>query len=135
MYEITFLTVKQVIEIHEFQLLHNGGGLPGVRDVGLLESAVAAPLATFDKEFLYKGIFEMAAAYFLGLAKNHAFNDGNKRTAVAAVTIFLQMSGIGLVINEDDLVEFTVRVASEKIENQEIATFLEAHAVPSELDA
>ncbi len=134
MFQITFLSTPQVEQIHAFQLECNGGGLPGLRDRNLLESAVAAPKATFDGEFLHKDIFAMAAAYFLSLAKNHAFNDANKRTAVSVSTTFLQINGIGLEVSDDELVEFAVRVASEKISVQEIAEFLEKHAIESKLD-
>lgn len=135
MLTITFLSTPQVIQIHDLQLEVNGGGLPGIRDHNLLESAVSAPKATFGGAFLHKGIFAMAAAYFLSLAKNHAFNDGNKRTAVSATTTFLQINGIGLETDEDELVAFAVHVASEKIANEEIAAFLEERACLAEVDS
>lgn len=77
----------------------------------------------------------MAAAYFLSLAKNHAFNDGNKRTAVSTTATFLQLNGIGLEVDEDELVNFAVRVASEKISNEVIATFLEERAFQAEVES
>ncbi len=77
----------------------------------------------------------MAAAYFLSLAKNHAFNDGNKRTALSATTTFLQLNGIALQADEDELVAFTVRIASEKTTNEEIADFLKKHAYMAEVDS
>ncbi len=135
MLKITFLSINQVIQIHDAQLEISGGGLPGLRDYNLLDSAVAAPKATFGAEFLHKDIFAMAAAYFLSLAKNHAFNDGNKRTAVSTTTTFLQMNGVSLDIDDDELVNFAVRVASEKVSNQEIAAFLKDHAYLAEVDS
>ena len=77
----------------------------------------------------------MAAAYFLSLAKNHAFNDGNKRTAVSTTATFLQLNGRGLETDEDELVDFAVRVASEKIANEEIAAFLEECSFQAEVDS
>lgn len=135
MFKITFLSTPQVIQIHDLQLEIHGGGLPGIRDHNLLESAVSAPRATFAAEFLHEDVFAMAAAYFLSLAKNHAFNDGNKRTAVSAATTFLQLNGIALATEEDELVTFAVRVASEEIATEEIAAFLRKRACPAEVDS
>lgn len=100
----------------------------------MLASAVSAPLATFDGHFLHQSIFGMAAAYLISLSKNHPFNDGNKRTAISATTTFLQMNNIALDVSEDELVEFVVRVASEKVTNQEVADFLESYSSQVELE-
>jgi len=128
MSNIVFLSTPQVEKIHDEQIeLH--GGLPGVRDRNMLESAVSAPKATFDAEFLHKTIYEMAAAYFIGLASNHAFNEGNKRTATMSVFVFLYMNGVYLEIDDDELVEYAVRVVTERLSNQTIAKYLEDHAV------
>lgn len=135
MLKITFLSTLQIIQIHDLQIEIHGGGLPGIRDHNLLESAVCAPRATFGQEFLHRSVFTMAAAYFLSLAKNHAFNDGNKRTALSATTTFLQLNGIALQVDDDELVAFTVRIASEKTTNEEIAAFLENHAYIEEVDS
>lgn len=77
----TFLGLDEVLELHEDQLRHHGG-TPGVRDLGLLESALAVPAATFDGRLLHESVFEMAAAYLVHIAQNHPFIDGNKRTAL-----------------------------------------------------
>lgn len=69
------------------------GGLPGLRDAALLESAVAAPQATYGGEPLLKDAVEMAAAYLFYFCRNHPFNDGNKRTALAACLVFLEGNG------------------------------------------
>lgn len=135
MLKITFLSTRQVIQIHDLTLEVHGGGMPGIRDRNLLESAVSAPKASFGGEFLHKDIFAMAAAYFLSLAKNHAFIDGNKRTAVSTTATFLQLNGIGLETDEDELVDFAVRVASEKISNEEIVAFLKEHAFEAEVES
>jgi death-on-curing protein len=112
MENIVFLTTKQVLEIHDEQIeLYRG--LPGVRDQNLLESAVAQPLASFFGEPLHKSIYEMATAYFISLAKNHAFNDGNKRTASLTVFTFLYMNGLLLQVDEDELVAYTLLIATE----------------------
>lgn len=86
------LTVGAVIEIHREVLLAHGGR-PGLRDATLLESAVAAPQATFEGEPLIADPVEIAAAYLFYLCRNHPFVDGNKRTAIAACLVFLAANG------------------------------------------
>lgn len=83
------LTADAVKAIHE-EVLVAHGGLPGLREEALLESAVAAPQATYGGEPLLKDGVEMAAAYLFYLCRNHPFNDGNKRTALAACLVFLE---------------------------------------------
>jgi len=86
------LTVEQVLEIHE-AVLHAHGGSPGLRDRPLLESAVAAPQATFGGTSVFADPVEIAAAYLFYLCKNHAFVDGNKRVALASCLLFLRFNG------------------------------------------
>ena len=80
--EPRFLSVADVLGFHEDQLA-NYGGAPGVRDMGLLESAVAMPMAGFGDQYLHADLFEMAAAYLYHIVCNHPFVDGNKRTGAA----------------------------------------------------
>src|SRR5207249_5785917 len=84
---VHFLTVDQVLSIHARVLAEYGGG-DGVRDIGLLDSAVAMPAAAFGGQHLHDGIPAMAAAYLFHICKNHAFVDGNKRTGLAAAIQF-----------------------------------------------
>ncbi|MBS2009557.1 MAG: type II toxin-antitoxin system death-on-curing family toxin [Cyanobacteria bacterium SZAS TMP-1] len=131
--EIRFLSVSEIIAIHDSQLRNHGGGLPGLRDIGLLESAAAAPFATFGGAFLNPTLSAMAASYLVGIARNHAFLDGNKRTALAAVSVFLLINGFALDSRrEDELVEFVVGVASGLVSKEEATTFLEALIIDSE---
>jgi death-on-curing protein len=83
------LTVEAVLRIHN-KVLEAHGGLPGIRDSALLESAVAAPQASFGGQPLITDGIEVAAAYLFYLCRNHAFVDGNKRTALAACLVFLE---------------------------------------------
>jgi death-on-curing protein len=87
------LTAAAVKAIHE-EVLAAHGGLPGLRDEALLESAVAAPQATYGGEPLLKDPVEVAAAYLFYLCRNHPFNDGNKRTALAACLVFLEVNAL-----------------------------------------
>lgn len=89
----THLTVAAVKAIHG-EVLAAHGGSPGIRDEALLESAVAAPQATFGGEPIMGDLIEVAAAYLFYLCRNHAFMDGNKRTALAACLVFLEQNGV-----------------------------------------
>jgi death-on-curing protein len=87
------LTVEIVREIHA-EVIMQFGGSDGIRDITLLESAVAAPQASFAGESPYKDLAEVAAAYLFFLCCNHPFIDGNKRTALGACLVFLQLNGV-----------------------------------------
>ncbi|HVK86719.1 MAG TPA: type II toxin-antitoxin system death-on-curing family toxin [Kofleriaceae bacterium] len=123
---IRFLGLDEVLAIHRDQV-ERYGGKEGVRDLGLLESAVAAPEATFDGEYLHGTLPEMAAAYLYHLAQNHPFLDGNKRVAAASMFLFLYVNDLELECTEDELVELTLGVASSKVTKAEVAVFLAAH--------
>ena len=84
-----FLSAGDVIEIHADQIQRYGGSL-GIRDVGLLHSALGMPEAGFGDQYLHAGLFEMAAAYFYHIVQNHPFIDGNKRTGAMAAFVFLK---------------------------------------------
>ena len=116
-----FLDMDRVLRIH-LSLLEYYGGEQGVRDIGLLHSAIAMPQASFGGEFLHKDLFEMAAAYLYPIVQNHPFIDGNKRTGAAAI-IFLAMNGVELEAGEEGLVDLTLAVAEGKAGKQQIAEF------------
>ena len=90
---VRHLSVSAVVAIHEVAIKAHGGS-PGLRDAALLESAVAAPQASFGGEPLMKDGIEIAAAYLFYLCRNHPFVDGNKRTALAASLVFLDANGL-----------------------------------------
>jgi death-on-curing protein len=87
----TFLCLDEVVEIHRDQITRYGGSF-GVRDVGLLQSAIAQPMVTFGGRFLHVDLFEMAAAYLFHLVQNHPFVDGNKRVGAVAAIVFLLLN-------------------------------------------
>ena len=123
MLEIYFLSIEQVIQINADQT-RLFGGLHGVRDLALLDSAVNRPKAQFHGEFLHKDIFVMAAAYAHGIIQNHPFIDGNKRTGSLTALVFLLRNGYFVHMTNDELVEMSVATATSKISLQEIATKL-----------
>lgn len=118
-----FFTVEQVIEIHD-AFLEDHGGLPGIRDKGLLISAVEMPRASMFGESLHKTIYDKAAAYLFHLIQNHPFNDGNKRTGALTTILFLEENGIKIAFSDEDYEEFVVNVAKGKKDKGEIAYFL-----------
>lgn len=91
------LTLAEVLEIHR-ELVDQHGGSGEVRDLGLLESALAVPQASFDGAPLHASIFTMAAAYAFHISQNQPFMDGNKRAALGAALVFLEMNGV--VVND-----------------------------------
>jgi death on curing protein len=123
-----FLTLDEVLSLHEDQI-RRFGGLHGVRDVGLLQSAMGSAAATFGGEFLHATIFEMAAAYLFGICANHPFVDGNKRTATAAALVFLEMNGVTLDVDEDDFYDLVIGVAEGHVSKAEVAVFLQRGAL------
>jgi death-on-curing protein len=124
-----FLSVDVILHFHRRQI-DTYGGSHGVRDIGLLESALAQPEATFGGEYLHSDVHEMAAAYFYHLAANHPFLDGNKRIAAVACMVFLRANGISIRTTNEELYEFTVGIASGQVEKPEIADWLRARTRP-----
>jgi len=108
--EPTFLSVTEVLEIHKNQI-ESYGGQSGVRDVSLLMSALSLPESTFGGEYLHKDIFKMAATYLYHICQNHPFIDGNKRTALAAALVFLDINGVEINDPEGILYELVIDVA------------------------
>ena len=95
-----FLDIDRVIRTHR-SLIEAYGGVGGIRDAGLLHSAIAMPQASFGGHYLHADLFEMAAAYLYHIVQNHPFLDGNKRTGAASAIIFLAMNDCELEADED----------------------------------
>ena len=109
--EPAFLGLADVIRIHADQI-QRYGGRNGVRDFGLLESALAMPGASFGGERLHRDEYEMAAAYAFHLCQNHPFIDGNKRTGLASALVFLEINGISVEDSEGVLYQVMMETAS-----------------------
>lgn len=115
-----FLEVDDILEIHAM-LLVEFGGAEGLRDAGLLRSAVAQPQAGFGGTLAHPTIIEQAAAYLFHLVSNHPFIDGNKRTGLVAALVFLRENGLTILQNSDALYEMTVAVASGRLDKAGVA--------------
>jgi len=122
-----FLSLGEVLRIHRDQI-ERYGGEPGIRDLGLLQSAIAMPAAGFGDRFLAGDLFEMAAAYLFHITRNHPFVDGNKRTGAASALVFLELNGIEINASEDELVEMVTAVAEGRTGKEAIADFFRRHA-------
>jgi death on curing protein len=124
--QVAFLSLSEVLEIHQDQIVRYGGE-PGTRDPGLLESALAMPAATFGGAYLHTDLFEMAAAYLFHLVQNHPFVDGNKRVGAVAAIIFLDLNGHKLDAPPGALHDFVMALARGEPAKAEAALFLREH--------
>jgi death-on-curing protein len=120
-----FVSKSMVLSIHARQI-ERFGGTPGVRDEGLLESALAQPQVTFGGQFLHPTISEQAAAYLYHIAMNHPFIDGNKRTAFAVMDTFLRLNGCTLNLTDDRAYDLVMRVARGTMTKEELSTEFES---------
>ena len=125
---MNYLSPEQVLFIHS-RLVAETGGIHGVRDLGLLESAVARPQATFDGKELYPDLFKKAAALMDSLVNNHPFIDGNKRTGVTAAGLFLWVNVRKLAASPEDLEACARRTVAKGIEISELANWLRTNSV------
>ena len=122
-----FLSLDEVIELHRDQIERYGGSA-GIRDMGLLQSAIAMPQAGFGGQFLHADLFEMAAAYLFHIVQNHPFVDGNKRVGAAAAMVFLELNHVEVRVSNETLVETVLAVAQGKLGKAAIAESLRKHA-------
>ncbi len=129
---VTYVTIETVHYIHEEQL-SKFGGLPGVRDIGLLESALARPAAGFGDYETYTDIFMKAAVLCHSLIKNHPFRDANKRTGIVTTIFFLESNGHTFKAATGEIVDFALKVATDKVDETQMAVWLNAHSEPNQL--
>jgi len=118
-----FLTLAEVINIHSNQI-ELYGGQNGVRDFGLLQSALAQPEASFAGQWLHEDIFLMAAAYAFHICQNHPFFDGNKRTALASALVFLELNSISLDDPKGKLLDAMLNIAKGNLSKKQFAQVL-----------
>lgn len=123
MKEPLFLTLAELIEIHKDQITRYGGST-GIRDINVLSSAAAMPYASCGDQFLHHDIFEMAAAYAYHISQNHPFIDGNKRTALAAALIFLELNGVSITDTDGELYDAMIHLVTDKLSKAELGSKL-----------
>lgn len=119
-----FLNEKDVIAIHDRQIEKFSGSL-GIKDKGLLESALAQPQASFGGEFLHPTIYEQAAAYLYHISMNHPFIDGNKRTAFAVMDTFLRVKKYYLNLTNDQAYNLVLQLVQGDVSKTELISYLE----------
>jgi death on curing protein len=120
------ILVEDILTLHEKSLEDYGGG-SGVRDIGLLESAIARPFQTFGGEDLYPDAFTKAAALGESLIINHPFVDGNKRTGIAGLITLLFEYNFKVISSDDDLYNLTIDISTGKIKFEEIVEWLKSN--------
>jgi death on curing protein len=129
-----FLDQDQILIIHRHAIVNIGqtsaedyDATLWVIDFNLLESALFAPQQTFGGAFLYTRVVDMAAAYWFGFAKNHAFIDGNKRVALLAATMFLAMNGLRLTLTEHAAEQITLQLAKGELSREGLVAIVESN--------
>ena len=120
------LTISEIIELHE-KLIIATGGSAGLRDQGLLESAVLGSYQSFGGEDLYPTIIEKAARLAYAICKNHPFVDGNKRVSVTSLLVILRMNDINLSFTQQELIALGLGIADGSLDFESIVAWINAH--------
>lgn len=120
------LTKRQILLLHS-ALIQQSGGSDGIRDEGLLDSAIHAPFQTFADQELYPSLLEKAARLGFGLICNHPFLDGNKRIGTHAMLVFLELNGMSLLYDDNDLISVILSVASGTLDYNGLLDWLQKH--------
>ena len=124
--KVTFLTLDEVLALHADRI-ERYGGRSGIRDLGLLQSALGVPRATFEGKLLHGSLHELAAAYLFHLVRDHPFVDGNKRAGLAALLAFLGLNFHRLEADPDELETLVRNVAAGQTTKAEVAVFVQRH--------
>jgi death-on-curing protein len=127
---IRYLTLIEVLELHR-KILEQSGGALGIRDMGLLESAIAQPRMTFDGEDLYPSLLEKATALGFSIILNHPFIDGNKRTGHAATETFLVLNGVEINASVDEQERMVLAIASGELGREAFVEWLRRNTTAS----
>ena len=120
------LSKRQILMLHQ-QLVEQTGGSGGIRDEGLLDSALSAPFQSFDNTDVYPSLQQKAARLCFGLVKNHPFVDGNKRIGAHAMLVFLAVNGVELTYTQTELSDIILQVAASEKEYADLLDWLIRH--------
>lgn len=132
MMEPIWLTIDLIERVHDRQLAEHGGPA-GVRDRGMLESALNRPRQKFSYGGSELELVDLAAAYAYGISRNHPFVDGNKRTAAVACELFLELNGYLLIAEDADLYLLFAALAAGDLDEQQLAEWLRRHSRPEQV--
>ena len=121
------LTQKQILMLHS-ELTSATGGTDGVRDLGLLSSALNAPFETFDGEYIYRTIKAKAAKLGYFLVKNHPFIDGNKRIGILVMITFLEINGVEVTCTDEELITLGLDLADGTIDDEDLLNWIIDHS-------
>ena len=124
---LIFLSLEEILRIHRDQIARYGGR-PGIRDLGLLRSALGMPSARFEGNYLHPDLFEMAAAYLFHIVRNHPFVDGNKRVGAVAALVFLALNDVEVDADERGFEAMVRAVAEGKADKKLLAEFFRRNA-------
>ena len=127
----TFLTLKEVMDIHD-EMIRRYGGKRGIRDSALLESSLTMPRAGIVGQYLHNDLFEMASAYLFHFSRNRPFYAANDRTAIGAALVFLGMNGQEVHADAREFHDLLNAVVQHKAEKEIVAWFLRSHASASQ---
>lgn len=120
------LSKRQILMLHQ-QLVEQTGGSDGIRDEGLLDSALSAPFQGFDNTDLYPSLQQKAARLCFGLVKNHPFVDGNKRIGAHAMLVFLVLNGVELSYTQEELSDIILQIAAGEKDYADLLEWLVCH--------
>lgn len=123
---VVYLNLDDLLIIHTDQIERYGGS-HGIRDVNLLESALFRPQSSFGGEDLYPDFFEKAAVFVHSLLLNHAFADGNKRTAMASLLVFLELNNMSLHCSQEELIDVAKAIENKAWDKKKIIFWLKNH--------
>jgi death on curing protein len=122
----SFLTLDEIIDIHRDQIARYGGS-EGIRDLGMLQSAIAMPGAGLGGQFFHVDLCEMAAAYLFHIVRNHPFIDGNKRVGAVTAYVFLALNNVRLTADQAIYAEVVISVARGETPKSSVAEFFRAN--------
>lgn len=123
---MNILTKRQIIQLHS-QMIQQSGGTDGIRDEGLLDSALGQPFQTFADMDLYPTVIDKAVRLGYSLITNHPFIDGNKRVGTHAMLVFLDINGISLEYDDEDLIALILQIAAGKADDRNLNAWVRSH--------
>ena len=121
-----YLSKRQILLIHQ-ELLETSGGTSGLRDEGLLDSALMTPLQSFGGQDLYPSLIAKAVRLAFGLIKNHPFIDGNKRIGTHAMLVFLALNGAELSYTDDEMIAIILSMAAGQVDESDLRAWIDEH--------